>query len=72
MKVKALKIVNPIMALLIILIIASLVMVNVFDIEFAKEMHEICGALFVILALVHIYLNWAWIKTHIFKIKPHK
>ncbi|MGB4260828.1 MAG: DUF4405 domain-containing protein [Candidatus Cloacimonas acidaminovorans] len=35
-------------------------------------MHEICGFLFVILAIFHIIYNWQWIKSQIFKKKPKK
>ena len=72
MKIKALKIVNTILALLFILIIISLVLIKVFDLEFGEDLHETCGILFAVLALVHIYLNWAWIKLNIFKIKKTK
>lgn len=72
MKVKALKIVNTILALLFILILASLLWLKFTGSETAAEMHELFGQLFAFCALVHIYLNWAWIKTNIFKIKKSK
>ncbi|HRY84368.1 MAG TPA: DUF4405 domain-containing protein [Candidatus Cloacimonadota bacterium] len=72
MKIKALKIVNPILALVFILIIVSLVWLKINGSETAAEMHELCGQIFGILAIVHIYLNWAWIKLNIFKIKNKK
>lgn len=72
MKIKALKIVNSILALLFILIIISLVWLKTSGSETAAEMHETCGILFGVIALVHIYLNWAWIRINIFHLKARK
>lgn len=72
MKIKALKIVNSILALLFILILISLIWYKTTDSGSAVEMHEICGLLFALFALVHIWLNRIWIKANIFHIKPAK
>jgi hypothetical protein len=37
-----------------------------------KEVHEICGFLFIIMLIFHISYNWQWVKTQIFGKKPEK
>lgn len=73
MKIKLLKIINPILALLFLIMLATLIMFKLsVGGSFAYEAHETCGLLFFILGLVHIYLNWNWIKANIFRVKPKK
>ncbi|MCD8480366.1 MAG: DUF4405 domain-containing protein [Candidatus Cloacimonetes bacterium] len=43
-----------------------------YDADGVGKIHEIAGIVFFILALCHIYLNWQWIKSQIFGIKPKK
>ena len=33
------------------------------------KIHLNCGVLLVILALIHVWLNWTWIKNNLFKKK---
>jgi uncharacterized membrane protein YhdT len=36
------------------------------------NLHTWFGTAFFLLGLLHIYLNWSWIKLNILKIKPKK
>lgn len=74
---KKLKILNPIMFVVILIAIIAIITYKIseafnYDAYGFKEIHEICGFLFVILAIFHIIYNWQWIKSQIFKKKPKK
>jgi cytochrome b len=72
----ALKIVNPL--LFVALIIQALTGVTLaFHLFFSKpklyemigELHEHTGFVFVVLAAIHLYLNWGWVKSQFAKRK---
>ncbi|MEN6445747.1 MAG: DUF4405 domain-containing protein [Candidatus Cloacimonas sp.] len=74
---KKLKILNPIMFIVIFTAFAAMLTYKIsgffnYDAYGFKELHEICGFIFVILAIFHITYNWQWIKSQIFGIKPKK
>jgi len=75
-KQNILKILNPIMFILIIIVLIGLLLYksplfpSLRGTEQAAEVHEVAGGLFILLAIVHISLNWNWIKTQVFGIKP--
>ena len=72
----ALKIVNPL--LFVALIVQALTGVALaFHLFFSRpklyemigELHEHTGLVFVALALIHLYLNWGWVKSQFAKRK---
>ncbi len=77
MKNNYLKFLNPILALLFIL---TLVAVGLYKFgpaslrgsEAMEEFHQFCGIIFFLVALLHVYFNWTWVKTNILGIKKHK
>ena len=73
---KWLKILNPIIA---IAFLTAAVAVTLYKyplipslngIETVYEIHETAGLIFILLGILHIILNWNWIKSQIFGIKP--
>ncbi|MFO7659507.1 MAG: DUF4405 domain-containing protein [Candidatus Cloacimonadaceae bacterium] len=75
MNLKLLKILNP---LLFIVFLTSLLAVTIYKIalfpalqgsETVYQIHETAGIVFFILAVLHLILNWNWIKSQIFGIK---
>jgi len=58
------------MAILFLIMITTLILMKLE--KNVYELHETCGIAFLILGLVHIYLNWNWIKANIFGIKKSK
>lgn len=76
MKNNALKFINPILATLLLL---ALICISLYEIgpqgirgtEVIKELHAACGILFFLVGLIHLYLNWAWVRINIFGIKKH-
>jgi thiosulfate reductase cytochrome b subunit len=66
-KNKLLKIVNPIMFILIVLQIVTAILMEVTGDSTFREIHEINGFLLVIFIIVHLSLNWSWIKANFLK-----
>jgi hypothetical protein len=75
-KQMALKIVNPL--LFVALIIQALTGVTLaFHLLFSRpklyemigELHERAGFFFIALAAIHLYLNWGWVKSQFVKRK---
>lgn len=74
MKNSALKFINPILAILLLL---ALIFISLYAIgpqglrgnEIIKEFHAGCGILIFLLGLIHLYLNWSWVRVNIFGIK---
>lgn len=68
-KAKLFKMVN--IALLIsaaIQIVTSiLIFSGILRSEAVVEVHEYNGIIFIVLVLIHVYLNWGWIKSQILK-----
>ena len=63
MKVKALKILNPILAILLIVQVLTLLLPKVFS----YEVHVIVGRLIFLGVALHVFLNWSWIKANFIK-----
>jgi len=56
-----LKILNPILAILLVSQMAT----GLFGRSHAlEEFHEACGIAFAVLATLHLILNWAWVKVN--------
>jgi len=66
-KFQALKIVNPLVAMVFMVLAGSGIFHEFIPYEIYRIIHPSAGYLFVILIAVHLYLNWGWIKTTIFK-----
>jgi hypothetical protein len=72
---KMLKVLNPIMLLtflaaaLGIILYRFPIIASLHEGSLAYEIHTIAGQIFILLAFLHIILNWNWIKLHIFGIK---
>ena len=75
---KLLKVLNPIMALAFlgaaigIILLKYPIIPSLQGNEVLYKMHIIAGQIFIILVVLHIILNWSWIKSQIFGIKPAK
>jgi len=73
LKQKLLRIVNLLMFIdLLIVVVAQIVYHNHPELqgeEAVLEVHEIAGAIFILLVIVHIILNFSWIKNMYFKRK---
>jgi uncharacterized membrane protein YraQ (UPF0718 family) len=69
-KLKALKIVNPIIAILFIGQAGSGIFHEVIPYEVFEKVHGTAGYLLAAGVIGHIVLNWSWIKTTFFKPRP--
>ena len=68
-KAKLLKIINVTLFILILFIATTAILHEVIPYEIYVKIHAIPGFLFVILSLVHLYLNWNWVKVTFLKKK---
>lgn len=66
-KPKLLKIINPLLLLVFICLASTGLLHNFLPYEFFHLVHSKLGYTFVLLSVIHIYLNWNWIKNLIFK-----
>ncbi|PKN72248.1 MAG: hypothetical protein CVU50_08160 [Candidatus Cloacimonetes bacterium HGW-Cloacimonetes-3] len=78
MKNTILKFINPILAIMFVLTFVFVALYKFGPLawrgsESLGELHEFSGALFVFVALIHVYYNWSWIRLNIFgKKAKHK
>ncbi len=72
MKNKALKILNPILLLLALLVLVGLLGYVFTEENFWRELHELGGILFLAGALLHLILNWGWVRASYLKRKSAK
>ncbi|MDP8211405.1 MAG: hypothetical protein RAO94_07455 [Candidatus Stygibacter australis] len=73
-KIKALKVVNIFMVLAFLVTALSLVFYKMIPSaiqgeEFLYEMHELAGTIFILVGIIHLILNFGWIKSMYFKKK---
>lgn len=73
-KQKALKIVNIFLVLAFLVTALSLVFYKMIPSaiqgeEFLYEMHELAGTIFILVGIIHLILNFGWIKSMYFKKK---
>jgi hypothetical protein len=61
-KQKALKIINPIIFILFLNQIITGYFHEYIPYEIFQPLHEYGASLFLIAVIVHIYLNWSWVK----------
>jgi uncharacterized BrkB/YihY/UPF0761 family membrane protein len=76
MNLKLLKILNPILFIAFLTVAISMLLYRLpgrfnYD-EIVGQIHALSGAIFFILAILHIILNFKWIKSQIFGIKAKK
>ena len=60
-----LKIVNVLLAILILNQATSALFKDLLPHELFESLHEGGGVTLFIVALVHVYLNWAWVKSNL-------
>jgi hypothetical protein len=73
MKNNALKIINPILFILLIVAGVALAIYKLGGYsENMAKIHQIAGILFFITGFIHLIFNWGWIRTNILKKKKHK
>ena len=68
-KQRLLKIVNVLLGLDFILLVSSAMLSNVIPRQMFNMYHPLFGAVFTILVIAHISLNFKWIKANFFKKK---
>lgn len=70
---KILKILNPILLIAFLVVSVSMIIYRIPGAlqgdEIVGKIHALSGTLFILLAILHISLNWKWIKTQILGIK---
>jgi hypothetical protein len=66
-KKSALKVINPIIAILIVNQAASATLRGLIGSEAFEILHEGGGILLLIGVMVHVILNWGWVKSAFFK-----
>jgi len=64
-KTKLLKILNPLIMLNLVIQVISGVLLE--DHHWIKELHEVSGVILCIFTVIHLYLNFAWIKNQYLK-----
>lgn len=69
MKNSILKMINPILAILLINQVLMALLHDLVPRKIFEVMHGGGGGLFAVAAVVHVILNWSWIKVNFFK-KP--
>jgi uncharacterized membrane protein YraQ (UPF0718 family) len=67
MKNSILKIINPVLGVLLINQILVGLLHGVLPHEVFEVMHEGGGIVFAIMAVLHVTLNWSWIKANFFR-----
>ncbi|MBN1153522.1 DUF4405 domain-containing protein [candidate division KSB1 bacterium] len=66
-KQKALSIVNVMLFLFFLWVIITAFLHELMSPALYEKLHPIGGFLFFLTALIHIYLNWSWIKSNVLK-----
>ena len=70
---KLLKVLNPLLLIAFIVVGVAVALYKIpGELQGTEQMgklHELAGIAFLALAVLHIILNWKWIKTQIFGIK---
>ncbi len=70
MKVKALKIINPILLVLFLMTLISMLFYTLGSESYAMwHIHRWSGIVFFILGLIHLLFNWGWVRANFLKKK---
>jgi hypothetical protein len=67
MKNTVLKIVNPLLGILLINQVVMALLHDLLPRKVFEVMHEGGGGLFAVAAVVHVLLNWSWVKANFFR-----
>ena len=70
MRTSVLKIVNPILGVLLFNQVMTGLLHDMLPHEAYEVLHEGGGIVFAIVALLHVILNWNWIKANFFRKPP--
>ncbi len=69
-KNKMLRILNLLLAIDLLIVITTAALSDyIYPTGYYRTLHALPGAIFAALLAVHIFLNWAWIKSNYFKHK---
>jgi hypothetical protein len=68
-KQKALKIVNILLALMVVGIMTSAISHDFIDEAIFEKVHPLGGFILILLVVIHLILNWSWVKSVYFKVK---
>jgi hypothetical protein len=71
-KQTALKILNPILFLLFMVQASSAIGVKLGSYALFRLAHKPVGFALIAIGLAHLILNWSWVKTALFGIKPKR
>jgi hypothetical protein len=66
-KQNALKVINVLLLILILCVVTSAILHDFIPYVVYMAVHALPGMFFVILAIIHIILNWSWVKSNYFK-----
>jgi len=66
-KVKALKVVNIILFIAILWVATTGIGHDFIDHELFEKIHPAGGGLLILMVIIHVILNWGWIKASYFK-----
>jgi hypothetical protein len=64
-----LKIVNPLLFIAVLSQFANVLMQKLITADWVIEMHEIIGYSIGALVVLHVMLNWTWVRNNLFKKK---
>lgn len=65
-KVSLLRVVNIVLVLAFLTVLASVILMKAGIMSpIVFELHETAGGLMLLLAAVHLWLNWGWVKANI-------
>ncbi len=76
MNLKLLKILNPLLFIAFLTALSAVIIYKYALIPILHEsytvylIHETAGIIFFLLAILHLILNWNWVKSQIFGIRP--
>ena len=71
-KAQLLKIVNPLLGVSLLWVVGTVLLHKSIPHEVYAKIHPIGGYVFTGLAVIHIILNWVWIKNYFTKRKTHE
>lgn len=66
-KATVLKVINPLLALALIVQVLSVILQDQMDYELFHTLHTIGGAGLVFGSAIHFFLNWGWVRNSYFK-----
>ena len=66
-KLTSLKILNPILFILLIYVASTGLGHDLIKAELFEKIHPGGGVLLIIAAVIHLFLNWGWIKSNLLK-----